>query len=583
MLIVTNFSGTRTEPFFTTSSPLFEQDTLGNLTLEFTVNKTNNEVGFNLLQEESIVNAANYTFRVKQIIDDKPGRKTILAISTFFDLAYQFKDKTYGGTHSSQEFVNYLFAGTEWSVTCDFTETATIDKFGSKNIVQCVNQICDAFNCEFEILPNNRVHFSKSIGPDNNAQYRFGHNIKFLSRKIDTNHLRTLIVATGKDDLTVTYTSPNHTLWGIRKADPISDERFTIAEHLLKKAKDSLIDYPEVSFELDTLELLDKALGEKVWLIYEPIEGLELQTRILQRTCIVDELTDELKTITVKLGNSLPRSMSDNELDSEEELADTKEELEEVIDESKKEFRSSITQTDNRITIEVEQLNKSIARIDVKADSIDMSVNNRITNEVAAINIRADQIQSTVSSQGAQLHGMDTRVANAESTITQQAHQITQKVSVTDYNGDTIVSKINQDAWSYTIDAQRINLNGAVMVNGSISGSTDINVNRDVFIGRNLTFQGSGQNVIKFADMTYIASDGYGGLAIDLWGGLDIQSSKTTFYGSVDFKYGTVDFSNVNVIGLNNSDGISFFQSSNNPKVLVVRKNGSDIGYLTMN
>jgi len=44
--------------------------------------------------------------------------------STFFDLSYHFKDTTYGGTHSSQEFVNYLFAGTGWVVTCDFTETA---------------------------------------------------------------------------------------------------------------------------------------------------------------------------------------------------------------------------------------------------------------------------------------------------------------------------------------------------------------------------------------------------------------------------------------------------------------------------
>ncbi|MGE7940615.1 phage tail spike protein [Lysinibacillus xylanilyticus] len=502
MLIVTNYASTRTEPFFTTSAPLFEQDTLGNLTLEFTVNKTNNEAGFNLLQEEAIVTAANYDFRVKQIIDDKPGRKTILAISTFFDLAYQFKDTTYGGTHSSQEFVNYLLADTGWTVTCDFSDTATIDKFGSKNIIQCVNQICDAFNCEFEILPNKRVHFSKSLGPDNNAQYRYGHNIKALSRKIDTNHLRTQITATGKEDLTVTYTSPNHTLWGIRKADPISDERFTIAEHLMKKAKDSLIDYPEVSFELDTLELLDKQLGEKVWLIYEPIEGLELQTRILQRTCIVDELTDELKTITVKLGNSLPRSMSDNELDSEEELADTKGELEEVINESKKEFRSAITQTDNRITIEVEQLNRSIARIDVKADSIDLSVNNRITNEVAAINIRADQIQSTVSSQGAQIHGMDTRVANAESTITQQSWQISQKVSQTDYNGNTISSMINQTATDVLIRASKIKFVGEIYALSDINGnlgtihtgtlnsvninSANINISEDVYIGNTL-------------------------------------------------------------------------------------------------
>lgn len=143
-----------------------------------------NEDGFNLLQEESIVTAANYDFRVKQLIDNKPGRKTILAISTFFDLAYQFKDKTFGGTHSSQEFITYLLSGTDWSATIDFTETATIYKFGSKNIIQCVNQICDAFNCEFEILPNNRVHFSKSLGPDNGAQYRYGHNIKALSQRL---------------------------------------------------------------------------------------------------------------------------------------------------------------------------------------------------------------------------------------------------------------------------------------------------------------------------------------------------------------------------------------------------------------
>ncbi|MEY9976598.1 phage tail protein [Lysinibacillus sp. RC79] len=525
MLIVTNYAGTRTEPFFTTSAPLFEQDTLGNTTLEFTVNKTNNEAGFNLLQEETIVTAANYTFRVKQLIDDKPGRKTILAISTFFDLAYQFKDKTFGGTHSSQEFVSYLFAGTGWTATCDFTETATIDKFGSKNIIQCVNQICDAINCEFEILPNKRVHFSKSLGPDNGAQYRYGHNIKALSRKIDTTHLRTKVTATGKEDLTVTYISQNHTIWGIRVADPISDERFTNPDNLLKKAKGSLIDYPEVSFELDTLELIDKALGEKVWLIYEPIEGLELQTRILKRICVVDEITDGLKTIEVTLGNSLPRSMSDSELDSEEELADTKEELEEVIDESKKEFRSAITQTDNRITIEVEQLNKSIAKIDVKADSINLSVNNRITNEMASINIRADQIQSTVSSQGAQLHGLDTKVANAESTITQQAWQISQKVSTTDYNGNTIASLINQTSTTIDIHAEKINMRGAIIVDGSISGATDINVTRDISIGRRITF----------SDMTSISTDGSGGVTIDVFNNLNIQSARTTFWGNVDF------------------------------------------------
>lgn len=364
-------------------------------------------------------------------------------------------------------------------------------------------------------LQISECHFSKSFGPDNNAQYRYGHNIKTLSRKIATTHLRTQITATGKDDLTVTYTSPNHTLWGIRVADPISDERFTHADNLLKKAKDSLIDYPEVGFELDTLELLDKALGEKVWLIYEPIDGLELQTRILKRICVVDEITDELKTIEVTLGNSLPRSMSDNELDGEEDLADTKEELEEVIDESKKEFRSAITQTDNRITIEVEQLNKSIARIDVKADSINMSVNNRITNEMTAINIRADQIQSMVSSQGAQLHGVDTRVANAESTITQQAHQISQKVSTKDYNGNTISSLINQTESEVLIRASKIKFVGEIYALSDISGnlgtihSGNINIQQDIRVGNNIYMQEGdvySSKSIRFTNDSYLTN-----------------------------------------------------------------------------
>ncbi|POZ56261.1 hypothetical protein LYSIN_01044 [Lysinibacillus sphaericus] len=578
MLVVKNFAGNQTEPFFTTSAPVFEQDTLGNLTLEFTINKSNNEDGFNLLQEESIVTAANYDFRVKQLIDNKPERKTILAISTFFDLAYQFKDKTFGGTHSSQEFVNYLFAGTGWSATIDFTETATIYKFGSKNIIQCVNQICDAFNCEFEILPNNRVHFSKSLGPDNGAQYRYGHNIKALSRKIDTTHLRTKITATGKDGLTVTHTSPNHTIWGVRIADPISDERFTNADNLLKKAKDALIDYPEVSFELDTIELLDKQLGEKVWLIYEPIDGLEIQTRILKRICIVDEVTDELKTMAVTLGNSLPRTMSDNEVDTEELIEETKEELSEVIEENKKEYKSAITQTDSRITLEVEKLNKSIASIDVKADQISLSVSNRITNEVAAINVRANQIQSTVSAQNVSIGNLNNRIGSAESSITQQSWQISQKVSTTDYNGNTIASLINQTSTTISILASKINLVGAVRVLSDISGNLgtihagNIRIKEDIHMG----------NRLYFSDMTSVGGAN-GTIHLSAWNDIVYSGSRHSFNG-------TVDFSGARVVGLGgggnyvstNTLGLEITQSSNNARTIVFKRYGRDLGTITL-
>lgn len=59
--------------------------------------------------------------------------------------------------------------------------------------------------------------------------------------------------------MTVTYTSPNHTIWGIRIANPISDERFTNADNLLKKANTSRLAWdiavapPKTLIDVDTL------------------------------------------------------------------------------------------------------------------------------------------------------------------------------------------------------------------------------------------------------------------------------------------------------------------------------------------
>lgn len=54
------------------------------------------------------------------------------------------------------------------------------------------------------------------------------------------------------------------------------------------------------------------------------------------------------------------------------------------------------------------------------------------------------------------------RMDKAESSITQNANSITQKVSSTDFNGQTIISKVNQTSTNYLIEARHINLIGAV-------------------------------------------------------------------------------------------------------------------------
>ena len=102
------------------------------------------------------------------------------------------------------------------------------------------------------------------------------------------------------------------------------------------------------------------------------------------------------------------------------------------------------------------------------------------------VNQKADEIRSTVSSQSTSISNLGTRVSSAESTISQQSWQISQKVSQTDYNGNTIASLINQTATSVKIQARNIDLYGAVLVDGSITGTSSINIGTDAYVGNNL-------------------------------------------------------------------------------------------------
>lgn len=65
------------------------------------------------------------------------------------------------------------------------------------------------------------------------------------------------------------------------------------------------------------------------------------------------------------------------------------------------------------------------------------------------------------------------RMAKAEAEILVNADAITQKVSQSDFNGAEIVSQINQTAEAVSIDANKINLNGAITANGNVKINTD--------------------------------------------------------------------------------------------------------------
>jgi hypothetical protein len=81
------------------------------------------------------------------------------------------------------------------------------------------------------------------------------------------------------------------------------------------------------------------------------------------------------------------------------------------------------------------------------------------TSELTILN---NAISSKVSQ--TDFNALGTRVGAAESNITQNAQDIALKVSSTDYTGAKVASLINQSASTVTINAQHINLQGAVTI-----------------------------------------------------------------------------------------------------------------------
>lgn len=522
MLVVTDLQG-RTEPLPDVSGVEDVEQVNGEYSLSFVCfNTKNNEHAYPLVQEEATVELDGHEFRIKQMTEAR-DRKEVHAQHIFFDLVDHYQEGTFGGTHTLDEFVQYALNGTGWTFeSVDVAESAFIPNFGEGNVVALIRQICDAFGCEVQIMPGRHLRFAKQIGEDKDEQFRYKHNIKTLKKSVDTTKLATAIKGYGANGLVVEYRSPNEVIYGTRWAEPIKDERYTIAESLLERLKQELVDVPEVTVELELSQLgFDVGLGDRVWVIYEPL-GIDFQTRVME----IKRYPFTKRSPVVTLSNK-KRVFTDI-------LTETKVDIEE----NKKETRSRIEQTNERITMEVERIDDSIATLQIEADNIQLSV-----------------------------QSLDSRMNNAEATLSIHADEIEQRVSYTDYNGNEIASRINQTATTIKIQASKINLVGAVSVLSDISGNLGtitagilngvvINVDTDARVGNNLylgNWSSDGvRKTLYFNNMANI-SGGTGAF------GANIEVSADTFYfGTTEVVFGDssgysrprVDFSRADVIGL---------------------------------
>nr|WP_230309303.1 phage tail protein [Planomicrobium sp. YIM 101495] len=408
------------------------------------------------------------------------------------------REGIYGGTRTLQQFASHVFTGTGWVFSSDVIGSALIPNYGEGNVIKLVQDLCAAFECEFKIMPGNRVHFSKQIGGDHDTQYRYKHNIRALSKSVDASNLRTWITGYGANGLKVTYVSPLADIYGTqnREAEPVRDERYTIPASLTERIKRELQDYPDISYELDALELKDRDLGERVWLIYEGME-LKFKTRIYAKKTIIRNGKWVTKSIT--LGNAKQKTLQDILIEQKVK-----------IDENDKQNQTKFEQTNERITQEAERLDGEIveayASWIVEADGIrgEVLANKTYTDEKLGevreeastnFDILAGQVTTAVQTtksytdaevgkvqntatanfnilsgrisskaENTTVTALGTKITTVEQDLDAVSGTLTQKVSYTDYTGANIINRIELAPAGALISATKIELEGIVRV-----------------------------------------------------------------------------------------------------------------------
>ena len=218
------------------------------------------------LLEELIVICEGQKYRIKQLSSTMSGNKTLQSVTCkhiSFDLIDYYAYDYLTNTVTLDKALQFLFKGTPFTYSIsDSIKNQSFEKLGECNKQKLLAKIIEAYGLEYEV-DNYHFTFKKKVGYETEFQFRYKANISNVKKDIDTTSLTTYIKGYGKKDdegnslCTAEYTSPNAEKFGVRHADPVFDERYTIQSALLEYIKTKLNDTPDIVVELDYTQIDD--------------------------------------------------------------------------------------------------------------------------------------------------------------------------------------------------------------------------------------------------------------------------------------------------------------------------------------
>lgn len=235
--------------------------------------------------------------------------------------------------------------------------------------------------------------------------------------------------------------------------------------------------------------------SEKLNGLQKSIVQLKGKTNTLERT--IDETKLEMKDMGEELSVSISATARELRVELEDvskglsntisatageirgELQNTKDGLETTISataagimadvsrtyETKSDASIEYTSICSSIEVESGRISSEIER----ATRAEMNLAGEITNTATTLSSKIEQTESSIKTEVSESYqtktGAQEQYSNLQSSIIQNANNIALKVSKTDYNGSHIASLINQSPDTITIEANHLNLNGAVTAN----------------------------------------------------------------------------------------------------------------------
>lgn len=464
MLIIRN--GDQVEPLQHYKDLVVKERVNGRHSLSFTTMSVDDN--YHLVTEESIIEYDGQDYRIKMLDEQSKGiraTKTVQAHHIFFDLIDDYQHEIIGGNYTLQALLDHALTDTNFTVTVeDILDEKLVFNYGDANALKLVQQACELWGVEWE-LNNSHIVVKGQIGDITDNQFRYKHNLKAIRKTIDTSRLATRVRGYCQGSY-IDYTSPMADIYGIRNAEPIRNDDIDQAT-MIDLLQRSINDKPDISITIELAQLgFDVKKGDEIILIYEPLD-IRTTARIMEiehnpkqpkaSKVTIANYNETVTDIMAMFARDIEQVNKKNEI-NRSQIRQTNERIELEVSKAITDINGEIEESRSLISQTASEIRGEVSQIETDLNGVESRLS------TAETKITPSAIVSTVRGSSSYANDLSAKVDTAtyDSQITQLSDSISLKVSETDFNGDTIASKITQSASAIELISQNINLSGKV-------------------------------------------------------------------------------------------------------------------------